>query len=206
MIIRERAQLDELDFDKTGGLLPVVAQHAETGEILMLGYADREALEKTLTTSEVHFFSRSRRALWRKGETSGHVLALVSLHADCDRDALVALVRPAGPTCHTGARSCFEAPPILQELALVLDRRDGEADASSSYTARLLADRNLRLKKLAEEAGELALACADGDAASVAEEAADLLYHALVASLAAGVRLEDILAVLQARRRASEPN
>ncbi|MFQ5742867.1 MAG: bifunctional phosphoribosyl-AMP cyclohydrolase/phosphoribosyl-ATP diphosphatase HisIE [Acidobacteriota bacterium] len=218
MIIDRQAQIELLDFNKGGGLVPLIAQHAHTGEILMLGYADREALARTLAGGEVCFFSRSRGRLWRKGESSGHTLALVSLHADCDGDAVVALVVPAGPTCHSGARSCFEAHPTLVALAAVLedraaafansagntegpDRRPAEA-APGSYTRRLLADRNLRLKKLAEEAAELALACTEADPSAVAAEAADLLYHALVACRAAGVDVDDILAVLAGRRRA----
>jgi phosphoribosyl-ATP pyrophosphohydrolase/phosphoribosyl-AMP cyclohydrolase len=237
MIIDSREQLEAIDFSKGGGLVPLLAQHADSGEVRMLGFADREALEATLETGEVHFFSRRRNALWRKGETSGNRLKLVSLHVDCDRDAALALVLPAGPTCHTGADSCFGAPPLLVELAGVIEERaaagvsrtapapggeDGRTEeraagasgrteeraagatgqaASGSYTARLLNDRNLRLKKLTEEAGELAVACADGDPARVAEEAADLLYHALVACRPAGVRLDDILATLRERRR-----
>jgi phosphoribosyl-ATP pyrophosphohydrolase/phosphoribosyl-AMP cyclohydrolase len=204
MIIESREQLEAIDFSKGGGLVPLLAQHADSGEVRMLGFADREALEATLETGEVHFFSRRRNALWRKGETSGNRLRLVSLHVDCDRDAALALVLPAGPTCHTGADSCFAAPPLLVELAGVIEQRAAGADgqaAAGSYTARLLEDRNLRLKKLTEEAGELAVACADGDPLRVAEEAADLLYHALVACRAAGVRLDDILATLRERRR-----
>jgi phosphoribosyl-ATP pyrophosphohydrolase/phosphoribosyl-AMP cyclohydrolase len=204
MIIESREQLEAIDFSKGGGLVPLLAQHADSGEVRMLGFADREALEATLETGEVHFFSRRRKALWRKGETSGNRLKLVSLHVDCDRDAALALVLPAGPTCHTGADSCFAAPPLLVELAGVIEQRAAGADgqaAAGSYTARLLEDRNLRLKKLTEEAGELAVACADGDPLRVAEEAADLLYHALVACRAAGVRLDDILATLRERRR-----
>jgi phosphoribosyl-ATP pyrophosphohydrolase/phosphoribosyl-AMP cyclohydrolase len=204
MIIESHEQLEAIDFSKGGGLVPLLAQHADSGEVRMLGFADREALEATLETGEVHFFSRRRNARWRKGETSGNRLKLVSLHVDCDRDAALALVLPAGPTCHTGADSCFAAPPLLVELAGVIEQRAAGADgqaASGSYTARLLEDRNLRLKKLTEEAGELAVACADGDPARVAEEAADLLYHALVACRATGIRLDDILATLRARRR-----
>ena len=204
MIIESREQLEAIDFSKGGGLVPLLAQHADSGEVRMLGFADREALEATLETGEVHFFSRRRKALWRKGETSGNRLKLVSLHVDCDRDAALALVLPAGPTCHTGADSCFAAPPLLVELAGVIEQRAAGAGgqaAAGSYTARLLEDRNLRLKKLTEEAGELAVACADGDPLRVAEEAADLLYHALVACRAAGVRLDDILATLRERRR-----
>jgi phosphoribosyl-ATP pyrophosphohydrolase/phosphoribosyl-AMP cyclohydrolase len=248
MIIDSREQLEAIDFSKGGGLVPLLAQHADSGEVRMLGFADRKALEATLETGEVHFFSRRRKALWRKGETSGNRLKLVSLHVDCDRDAALALVLPAGPTCHTGADSCFGAPPLLVELAGVIEERaaagarrtepaagvedgrteeratgasgrtderaagaDGRTEeraagvtgqaASGSYTARLLDDRNLRLKKLTEEAGELAVACADDDPARVAEEAADLLYHALVACRPTGVRLDDILATLRERRR-----
>jgi phosphoribosyl-AMP cyclohydrolase / phosphoribosyl-ATP pyrophosphohydrolase len=193
-------QLDALDFHKGGGLVPVVAQDYRTGEVLMLGYADREALEHSLRSGLLTFRSRSRASLWTKGETSGNTLRVLSLHPDCDGDAVLARVEPAGPTCHTGLRSCFTAPPTLAALADTLDRRR-EADPGTSYTARLLADRNTRLKKLGEEAAELVLACADGDGERAREEAADLLYHALVACLAAGVRVEAILETLDRRAR-----
>lgn len=198
MRIGEKAQLDALDFAKGGGLVPVVTQHAHTGEVLMQAWANREALERTLETGEVWYWSRSRGRLWRKGETSGNVQRLVSLHADCDADAILVRVLPAGPACHTGAWSCFGAPPTLAALAEVLERRAQERPAGS-YTTRLLEDRNLSLKKLGEEAVELALACADGDRERIAEEAADLLYHALVAARAAGVRAEDVLTALDQR-------
>jgi len=194
--------LARIDFDKGGGLVPVIAQDVDSGEVRMLGHADRTALEHSLASGLLHFFSRSRGTLWCKGETSGNTLALVALHADCDRDAILALVEPAGPTCHSGARGCFQAAPFLRELADVIDARAAEAAAgatSGSYTAALLADRNLRLKKLTEEAGELAIAGADADAQAVAAEAADVLYHALVACRAAGVHLEDIVKVLRQR-------
>jgi phosphoribosyl-ATP pyrophosphohydrolase/phosphoribosyl-AMP cyclohydrolase len=194
------ADLATLDFAKGGGLVPVVAQHARTGEVLMLAFADPEALANTLRDGELWFHSRSRQRLWRKGETSGHVLRLVSLHADCDADAVLALVEPAGPTCHTGARSCFEAAPTLVELAEVVARRAADGD-ESSYTRRLLADANLRQKKLGEEAVELALACAAGEPARVAAEAADLLYHLVVACAGAGVPVDSVLAELARRRR-----
>ena len=205
-MIIDRTTLERLDFDKGGGIVPVVAQHADTGEVLMLGYANREAFECSLTSGTLHFYSRSRSALWRKGETSGNLLTLDSLHRDCDGDAVVALVRPVGPTCHTGERSCFGAPPTLPRLAAVIDDRaqlaaeeEGAAGDTSSYTVRLLRDRNLRLKKLGEEAAELSLACADAEPAQVAEEAADLLYHSLVACRSEGVRLEDVLGILADR-------
>lgn len=234
------ADLDALDFDKGDGLIPVIVQHADSGEVLMLGFADRPALERTLRDGRVTFYSRTRERQWQKGESSGHHLGLVSLHADCDADTVLARAEPTGPTCHTGARSCFEAPPVLRELADVIDERARETDPGG-YTGRLLADANLRWKKLAEEALELALACqaaeasrgvsgaagnaseaagdaaekagdAAGDAGSpaggarggtgerVPAEAADLLYHLLVACRAAGVDLDRVLAALRRRR------
>lgn len=197
-----RLDLDALDFAGADGLLPVVAQHHLTGEVLMLGYANREALERSLESGLLTFHSRSRDRLWTKGETSGNTLRLVSLHGDCDSDAVLARVHPAGPTCHTGARSCFGAPPTLRALADTLEsRRDAPPDGS--YTARLLADRNHRLKKLGEEAVELAVACADGDRERMTEEAADVVYHTLVACLAEGVPLDAVLGELA--RRAADP-
>lgn len=201
MRLNRPEDLAQIDFDKGDGLVPLIAQDVDSGEVRMLGHADRGALEASLSSGLLHFFSRSRAALWRKGETSGNTLALVALHADCDGDAILALVEPAGPTCHRGSRSCFEAAPFLRRLADVIDERATAAPgaAPGSYTAKLLADRNLRLKKLTEEAGELAIAGADGDARAVAAEAADVLYHALVACRAAGVHLEDIVKVLRQR-------
>lgn len=198
MRIEETSQLDMLDFAKGDGLVPVVTQHARTGEVLMQAWANREALERTLETGEMWYWSRSRGRLWRKGESSGNVQRLVSLHRDCDGDVVLARVLPAGPTCHTGEWSCFGAPPALAALAEVLERRVAERP-TGSYTTRLLEDRNLRLKKLGEEALELALACADGDGARVAEEAADVVYHLLVAARAAGVGVDEILAALDRR-------
>lgn len=191
--------LDDLDFDKGGGLVPLIAQHHVTGEVLMLGYGSQESLEATRRSGDLTFHSRSRDALWVKGETSGNRLRVVSLHADCDRDAVLARVRPLGPTCHTGRRSCFDAAPTLKALGDSLEARR-EADAETSYTARLLADRNLRLKKLGEEAAELVVACADTDVERVREEAADVIYHTLVAALAAGVSVDQVLETLEGRR------
>jgi phosphoribosyl-ATP pyrophosphohydrolase/phosphoribosyl-AMP cyclohydrolase len=198
--LADASDLDRLDFTKQGGLVPVVAQDAVTGEVLMLAFADREALDRTLRDGELWLWSRSRQRLWRKGETSGNVLRVVSLHADCDADAVLALVTPAGPACHTGARSCFDAAPTLVTLADVIARRAAGGD-ETSYTRRLLADPNLRLKKLGEEAVELALACDRGGSERVAAEAADLLYHLLVAAAGAGVSLGTVLAEIGRRRR-----
>lgn len=199
MIIDSAAQLDAIDFSKGDGLVPVIAQHATTGEVLMLAWANRDALERTLAERVAWYFSRSRDSLWRKGDTSGNVQHLVSLHADCDNDTVLARVLPTGPACHTGAANCFDVAPTLTELdAIITDRAANPA--SGGYTTKLLADPNLRLKKLGEEALELALACERADPERVAEEAADLLYHALVACRGAGVSLADILAVLASRR------
>lgn len=207
------ADLDRLDFAKLTGLVPVVAQDAGDGRMLMLAFATREALERSLATGEMHFWSRSRAALWRKGETSGNTLRLVSLHADCDGDAVLALVRPSGPACHTGEDTCFGegagpgggAPRPgsdagLAALDTTLASRQAERPAGS-YTVRLLDDENLRLKKLGEETAELVAALAKGDGARACEEAADLVYNTLVALRAAGVSASELLESLEARRR-----
>ena len=198
MRIDDSAALDRLDFARGGGLIAVIAQHAHTGEVLMLAYADREALERTLAERVMWYFSRSRDQLWRKGATSGNVQSVVSLHGDCDGDAILARVLPAGPACHTGAANCFDAAPTLTALDRLINER-AHAPAGSSYTQKLLSDPNLRLKKLGEEAVELALACERQDGERMAEEAADLLYHALVACRAGQVSVEAVLAVLAGR-------
>lgn len=198
MRIDDSAALDRLDFARGGGLIAVIAQHAHTGEVLMLAYANREALERTLAERVMWYFSRSRDELWRKGDTSGNVQTVVSLHGDCDGDAVLARVLPAGPACHTGAANCFDAAPTLTALDRVIAER-ASAPAGSSYTQKLLSDRNLRSKKLGEEAVELALACERQDGDRIAEEAADLLYHALVACRAGQVSVEAVLAVLAGR-------
>jgi phosphoribosyl-ATP pyrophosphohydrolase/phosphoribosyl-AMP cyclohydrolase len=198
--------LNALDFAKGNGLVTVVAQDAQSGVVLMVAHADREALDRTLTTGEMHYRSRTR-GLWHKGATSGNVQRVVSLSMDCDGDAVLARVRPAGPACHTGSISCFDVAALQPDVIAVLDTTISERDSSSngetssSYTRRLLDDRNLRLKKIGEEAAELVTACADGDAGRAAEEAADLIYHALVALRAVGGSLADVQGVLASRRR-----
>ncbi|MGD8602425.1 MAG: bifunctional phosphoribosyl-AMP cyclohydrolase/phosphoribosyl-ATP diphosphatase HisIE [Gemmatimonadota bacterium] len=197
------ADLDTLDFEGHGGLLPVVAQDAATGQALMLGFANRLALEKTLETGQVHFWSRSRDELWRKGETSGNTLDLVSLHADCDGDAVLARVNPAGPTCHTLETSCFGegtsiAAGTLGGLDATLASR-AEERPEGSYTVKLLEDENLRLKKLGEETAELVAALAKHDKARAAEEGADLVYHLLVALRAEGIDAAALLEALESR-------
>jgi phosphoribosyl-ATP pyrophosphohydrolase/phosphoribosyl-AMP cyclohydrolase len=200
--------LDRLDFTKGNGLVTVVTQDARTGDVLMVAHADREALERTLATGEMHYRSRTR-GLWHKGGTSGNVQKVVSLSADCDGDAVLARVDKAGPACHTGEETCF-GPGRWDALA-ALDATIAEraakappAGEKSSYTRRLLDDRNLRLKKVGEEGAELVTACADGDRERAVEEAADVLYHVLVAVKPLGLTLEDVKAVL-ARRAAKPP-
>lgn len=196
--------LDGLSFDPQG-LLPVVAQDASTGRVLMVAWANRKALEETLATGEMHFWSRSRGELWRKGATSGSTQAVRSLHADCDGDTVLALVEPAGPACHTGETTCFGDDTSIHSLDRLWDTLQARAAdrPTGSYTARLLADENLRVKKLGEENGELIHALARGDADAVREEAADLVYHLLVALLPAGVSLQQVLDELDARRNRS---
>jgi phosphoribosyl-ATP pyrophosphohydrolase/phosphoribosyl-AMP cyclohydrolase len=196
----------------------------------MVAHADQEALERTIATGEMHYRSRTR-GLWHKGATSGNVQRVVALAADCDGDAVLARVTPAGPACHTGAVSCFDEPaahapadapvahapaahapaahapaadPLAALDATIAQRAAAPAPAAGakpSYTQRLLADRNLRLMKLGEEMAELVTACADADAPRAAEEGADVVYHALVALRAVGVSLEDVRRVLAARAR-----
>ncbi|CAM4228057.1 bifunctional phosphoribosyl-AMP cyclohydrolase/phosphoribosyl-ATP diphosphatase HisIE [Corallococcus sp. ZKHCc1 1396] len=197
-----------LNFDKGQGLVTVVTQDARTGDVLMVAHADREALERTLSTGEMHYRSRTR-GLWHKGATSGNTQKVVSLRADCDGDAVLARVEKAGPACHTGEETCFGEGrwDALAHLDATLAARadDSARDgAKASYTRRLLDDRNLRLKKLGEEAAELVTACADADPPRAAEEAADLLYHLLVAIRPLGLTLEDVKTVLAARAQPSK--
>jgi phosphoribosyl-ATP pyrophosphohydrolase/phosphoribosyl-AMP cyclohydrolase len=199
--------LDSLDFAKGSGLVTVVAQDAESGAVLMVAHADREALERTLATGEMHYRSRTR-GLWHKGATSGNVQQVVSLLTDCDGDAILARVRSVGPACHTGARSCFGEAALAADALGALDATIAAREAdpmprareeTPSYTRRLFADRNLRLKKLGEESAELVTACADGDRARATEECADLRYHALVALRAVGGARADVRVALSAR-------
>lgn len=196
--------VDTLNFEKGGGLLTVVTQDVISGAVLMVAHMDREAFDKTIETGEMHYRSRSR-GLWHKGATSGNTQRVVSLTPDCDGDAILARVVSAGPACHTGAESCFgellAAGDALSELAHIIEARASAetSNMSTSYTQRLLSDRNLRLKKLGEETAELVTALADADKERATEEGADLLYHTLVALRANGVTLGDVRSVLVRR-------
>ncbi|MEP6511641.1 MAG: bifunctional phosphoribosyl-AMP cyclohydrolase/phosphoribosyl-ATP diphosphatase HisIE [Dokdonella sp.] len=199
--------LDTLDWAKNDGLVPLIVQHAHDGRMLMLGYTNRAALALTLQTREIHFWSRSRHRLWRKGESSGHKLTLVSIAADCDRDTLLCQALPAGPTCHLGTPSCFDTAssvhPWLNELEALIAKRAG-ADPASSYVAKLLADTPARrAQKVGEEGVEVALAGVSGDRDALRGEAADLVFHLLVLLRGAGLSLADVVGELAARHRCS---
>ena len=196
--------IDTLAWEKGAGLLPAIAQHADTGEILMLGYMNREALAQTLARGRAVFWSRSRESLWEKGETSGNTLQVASVAADCDADTLLLMVRPKGPTCHTGAPSCFavEQSPLsfLAELDGVIAGRKS-ASPESSYTASLFAEGLKRMaQKVGEEGVETALA-ADGDVDALLDESADLLFHLMVLLRARELDLAGVVARLRERHK-----
>lgn len=200
----------EIRFDERG-LVPCVAQDAASGEVLTLAYANEESLRLSVESGEMHFFSRSRERIWRKGEESGHVLKLKQLRIDCDGDAIVALVEPTGPACHTGERSCFyreldggQFEPVAAEalatLQRTLDSRAAERPAGS-YTVKLLDDPKLSGEKVEEEAEEVVRAARGESDERIAEEAADLLYHLSVLLASRKVPQSAVMEVLNGRRR-----
>jgi phosphoribosyl-AMP cyclohydrolase / phosphoribosyl-ATP pyrophosphohydrolase len=196
-------------FDERG-LVPCIAQDAESGEVLTLAYANAESLKLTVETGELHFFSRSRGKLWRKGEESGHVLKLRELRIDCDGDAVLALVEPTGPACHTGERTCFyrdaeggSPEPVAAEALATLQRtlRSRAAERpEGSYTVKLLDDPKLIGEKIEEEAEEVVRAASEESDERVAEEAADLLYHLSVLLASREVSQAAVMEVLNGRR------
>ncbi len=194
-------------FDEQG-LVACVMQDAGTGEVLTLAYMNEEALARTRETGEIHFWSRSRGELWRKGATSGNTMRLRALRYDCDEDALVALVEPSGPACHTGERTCFhrgDTSPVGGEALPALERtiadRRAAGDTEGSYTAALLADPPRIYEKVREEAEEVTRAAAAESDERVAQEAADVLYHLSVLMASRDMSLTDAYEVLNARRR-----
>lgn len=193
--------IQTLAWDKQGGLLPAVVQDVDTLRVLMLGYMNRQALDMTLSSRHVTFYSRSRDCLWTKGESSGNVLQLVSMETDCDGDTLLVQARPVGPTCHLGRTSCFPAAPgnFLAELDALIARRDEQRPAGS-YTTRLF-EQGVRAiaQKVGEEGVETALASVVQDDAALTGEAADLLFHLQVLLRSRGLSLRDAVGVLQAR-------
>lgn len=204
--------LDQVRFD-SAGLVPVVVQDRESGEVLMVAWTNREALEETERSGELTFFSRSRNRLWKKGETSGNTLRVVEMRIDCDGDTLLALVDPAGPACHTGQRTCFyrslwgeggtDCSFWGRLWRCLLERR--YAPAEESYTARLLREGSSRIaQKVGEEGVETALAIALKDREGTRYEAADLLYHLLVALISLDLKPTDILGELSRRHRSAK--
>ncbi|MEA2295564.1 MAG: phosphoribosyl-AMP cyclohydrolase / phosphoribosyl-ATP pyrophosphohydrolase [Solirubrobacteraceae bacterium] len=198
---------DAIRFDDRG-LAPCVVQDWTTGEVLTLAYTNAEALARTRETGELHLWSRSRDELWHKGATSGNVQKVRALRVDCDADAVLALVEPAGPACHTGERTCFHSgdlePPAPHEALPVLERtiadRRAAGDTAGSYTAQLLADPGFAGDKVQEEAEEVARAAREEPDERVAEEAADVLYHLEVLLATRGLALADAAEVLNGRR------
>jgi len=205
--------LDELDFSKGSGLLSVVVQHHVSGQVLMVGFANREAVQKTVETRRAWFFSRTRQSLWEKGETSGNYLDVKAVRVDCDADALVYVCEPRGPTCHTGSASCFfqtldDAPSAetsgeaAAQLFETILARQRSGDASTSYVARLLSEGVDRVaKKVGEEATEVVIAAKNNDRGEVAREVADLWFHTFILLAQQGMTPEDVWAVLASRRR-----
>lgn len=198
--------VEGLAWERMGGLVPAVVQHADSGEVRMVGYMNRAALEASIATGFVTFYSRSKQRLWMKGETSGDKLALVAIRGDCDGDALLVLARPQGPTCHRGTASCFgaEGAPgtgFLGELGEVVRER-AMAPPEESYTARLMAKGVKRIaQKVGEEGVEAALAGAVGDREELVNEAADLAYHLTVMLEASGLDWNRVMDRLRERHR-----
>ena len=198
--------LNEIDFEKGGGLVPAIVQDARSGTVLMLGYMNKAAAEKTLELGKVTFFSRSKNRLWTKGETSENYLELVGMKSDCDTDALLVTANPKGPTCHLGTQSCFgdEAGSELAFLSYLETLIKGRktADPESSYTARLLqGPLRKAAQKIGEEGVETALAAVDEDDAALKGEAADLLYHLMVVLRAREIGLCEVVEVLKGRHQ-----
>jgi phosphoribosyl-ATP pyrophosphohydrolase/phosphoribosyl-AMP cyclohydrolase len=198
-----------IDWNKNAGLVPAIVQDVDDGRVLMLGYMNREALEATLESGRVVFYSRSKQRLWQKGESSGHYLELCAIRSDCDADTLLVSARPAGPVCHTGTATCFgdlAAPTplgFLLELERVIAKRSA-ADPAGSYTARLQASGVRRIaQKVGEEGVEVALAACVEDDTALVGECADLLYHLLVLLHARSLTLAPVVDALRARHSES---
>jgi len=197
----------EIDFEKSGGLVPAIIQDATTKTVLMLGYMNREAYEKTVSSGKVTFYSRSRQCLWTKGETSGNFLNLVSISSDCDHDTLLVKAHPEGPTCHTGADTCWneknESNPLLflTELQDFIEKRKEEMP-EGSYTTSLFKDGiNRMAQKVGEEALEAVIEAVNGTNDRLIYEGSDLLYHLIVLLTSKGLRIEDLAAELQERHK-----
>ncbi|MBG2992488.1 bifunctional phosphoribosyl-AMP cyclohydrolase/phosphoribosyl-ATP diphosphatase HisIE [Proteus mirabilis] len=201
-------KLTQLDWQKVDNLMPAIIQNAISGDVLMLGYMDKAALEMTLNSGKVTFYSRTKQRLWTKGETSGNFLKLVDIYPDCDNDTLLILAHPIGPTCHNGTESCF-APAqsqwgFLYELENLLRERKS-ASPNSSYTAQLYASGTKRIaQKVGEEGVETALAATVNDREELKNEASDLLYHLMVLLQDQSLSLSDVIDCLQNRHKKAQ--
>jgi phosphoribosyl-ATP pyrophosphohydrolase/phosphoribosyl-AMP cyclohydrolase len=201
--------IKSLKFDERG-LIPAIIQDARTREVLTLAYMNEESLARTIETGQTWFWSRSRNELWHKGETSGNTQTVVALHSDCDKDAIVVLVNPAGPACHTGARSCFDSTPdedlglLLSKLYDLIETRERERPEGSYTTYLFNNGLDKILKKVGEESAETIIAAKNEDRARLTAEVADLVYHLLVLLVARGVSLDEIRAELKSRRGPGE--
>ena len=195
-----------LNFQKLDGLVPAIVQDSVNGTVLMLGFMNQDALDRTLAEKRVTFWSRTQRRLWTKGETSGNYLNVVSLHADCDNDALLILARPTGPVCHTGKQNCFSTEfsfnqTILERLEeIIRDRKVNPKE--NSYTSKLFADGTAKMaQKVGEEAVELSIAAQYPDKQRCIEEAADLFFHTIVLLAGKGIPLVDVYRELESRKK-----
>lgn len=196
--------INTLDFKKSNGLLPCIVQDSSTQVVLMLGYMNEEALQKTLAEKKLTFFSRSKQRLWTKGETSGNFLHLVDAYQDCDNDTLLVKVKPAGPACHTGADTCFNQKNETQGLAFLetIIQQRKQNPKEGSYTNQLLnSGINKVAQKVGEEAVELVIEAKDNNRDLFLGEAADLMYHYLVLLAAKGHSLSDVVSVLKQRHK-----
>ncbi len=202
------ALTERIDWEKVDGLVPAIIQDFQSSQVLMMGYMNPEALEKTLETEQVTFFSRTKSRLWTKGETSGNVLQLRNIALDCDNDTVLVKVDSIGPTCHTGTTTCFDGDPQeesqmvwLHQLEQLLAARK-DADPQSSYTASLYARGTKRIsQKVGEEGVEVALAATSGDKAELICESADLIYHLMVLLQDQGLSMNDVVNKLKERHK-----
>ena len=197
----------KLDFEKMGGLIPAIVQDNDTNKVLMLGFMNEEAYEKTMQTGKVTFFSRTRNCLWTKGETSGNVLKVVSVLVDCDNDTLLLKAQPSGPVCHTGADTCFgekneEAIMFLKYLQDFIERRRQEMPEGSYTTSLFMKGINRMAQKVGEEAVETVIEATNGTDDRLIYEASDLIYHLIVLLTSKGMRIEDLAKELKKRHKA----